>query len=217
MEKHFVVIDPAVKTAEVDCFNNIVHMAGQRCTYHLPGIQGIGSLAKESVDRLQGVVILGSAASVHDHFSWQSGLLEWLQPIFNRQVPTLGICYGHQLLAHHFGGEVRFINDARTKQSGLRKVKFSGDSIFGEGEDELVVSHCEIVSKAPSSMREIARSDLFSLDALQHQTLPVFTFQPHPEATSEFLKDRGIQAPPERLRFGNSLVSKFLQFASRSR
>jgi GMP synthase (glutamine-hydrolysing) len=53
-----------------------------------------------------GVVITGSPAMVTDRAPWSERAAEWLAQCVAAQVPVLGICYGHQLLAHALGGEV---------------------------------------------------------------------------------------------------------------
>lgn len=55
-----------------------------------------------------GVVITGSHSMVTDELSWSLRLEAWLQSLLEAQVPILGICYGHQLLARAAGGEVGF-------------------------------------------------------------------------------------------------------------
>ncbi len=53
-----------------------------------------------------GVVITGSHAMVSEREAWSEALVPWLQAAVATGLPTLGICYGHQLLAHALGGEV---------------------------------------------------------------------------------------------------------------
>ena len=53
-----------------------------------------------------GVVITGSHAMVTDDEAWLQQLRTWLQAVCAAQVPTLGICFGHQLLAQVLGGKV---------------------------------------------------------------------------------------------------------------
>ncbi len=53
-----------------------------------------------------GVVITGSHAMVSERQPWSEALVPWLRAAVQQQTPVLGICYGHQLLAHALGGEV---------------------------------------------------------------------------------------------------------------
>jgi GMP synthase (glutamine-hydrolysing) len=57
-------------------------------------------------DRLAGVVITGSHSMVSDREEWSESLRPWLRLAVGTGTPVLGICYGHQLLAHALGGEV---------------------------------------------------------------------------------------------------------------
>ncbi|MBB3256981.1 glutamine amidotransferase [Paraburkholderia bannensis] len=55
---------------------------------------------------LAGVVLSGSHSMVSDREPWSERLAHWLTHCVAADVPVLGICYGHQLLAHAFGGRV---------------------------------------------------------------------------------------------------------------
>lgn len=55
---------------------------------------------------LAGAVVTGSHAMVSDRAPWSEATARWLAVAAQHNVPLLGICYGHQLLAHALGGEV---------------------------------------------------------------------------------------------------------------
>ena len=57
-------------------------------------------------ETLAGVVITGSHAMVSAREPWSEALLPWLRAAVAGGTPVLGVCYGHQLLAHALGGEV---------------------------------------------------------------------------------------------------------------
>jgi len=59
-----------------------------------------------SRDGFAGTIITGSAAMVTDRHDWSERSAGWLREAAHAGMPLLGICYGHQLIAHALGGEV---------------------------------------------------------------------------------------------------------------
>ncbi|NDK39455.1 glutamine amidotransferase [Pseudoxanthomonas gei] len=55
-----------------------------------------------------GVIVTGSAAMVTDKAEWSERSADWLRDAAHDGMSLLGICYGHQLLAHALGGEVAY-------------------------------------------------------------------------------------------------------------
>jgi GMP synthase (glutamine-hydrolysing) len=51
-------------------------------------------------------VITGSRGNVTDRAPWLEPAAEWIRALQAAEVPVLGICFGHQLIAHALGGEV---------------------------------------------------------------------------------------------------------------
>jgi len=217
---HVVVIDPAVRNAETECFNRMALASPLPLTYHLPCLHGMQSLQAEDMAAARGIILLGSAASVNERLPWQVALETWLRPHLEAGVPTFGFCYGHQMLAFMMGGRIDYMTPERTKLKGMRRVKLKATRAWPAGEGALVVSHNEAVMEAPRDMEIVATSDAVAIDGLAHRSLPIWSLQPHPEATPEFLVSHQVPAPTPlgaALSYGYSLVDSFLAYAAQAR
>jgi GMP synthase (glutamine-hydrolysing) len=73
-----------------------------------------------------GVVVTGSFSMVTDREGWSVATAGYLRGVVERRVPTLGVCYGHQLLADTFGGRVA--NNPRGRQAGTVSVQLTPDA-----------------------------------------------------------------------------------------
>jgi GMP synthase (glutamine-hydrolysing) len=82
--------------------------------------------ALPSVDSIRGVVVTGSPAMVTERPDWSEASAEWLAKIVEADaVPVLGLCYGHQLLAHGLGGLVG--ENPKGREMGSVDVIFRDD------------------------------------------------------------------------------------------
>ena len=62
----------------------------------------------DSPDKFSGILVSGSPAMVTDHADWSEKLGAWLKRAVCSGSKVLGVCYGHQLIAHAFGGVVDY-------------------------------------------------------------------------------------------------------------
>lgn len=70
-----------------------------------------------------GIIVTGSAAMVSHRESWSEKTAEWLAPAVHAGQPILGVCYGHQLLAHALGGVVG--PNPQGRQIGTREIQLT--------------------------------------------------------------------------------------------
>lgn len=214
---HVAVIDPGIKSPEIDEFNRIVFQSLLPVTYHLPGMFGTRSLISEDPAMLRGIIVLGSGSSVHDKLPWQIELGEWLKPLMLQGIPTLGLCFGHQLIAHLFGASIGYAFSDQHKETGLRQVHLDPCRLWGPARTgSLVVSHRECVLDLPADFKTLASSPVVQFEAIEHKHLPIWGFQSHPEAEIHFFAEQNLTLNRKDLAFGHDIVRCFLSSLSPS-
>lgn len=138
-----------------------------------------------------GVVITGSHAMVSERAPWSEALLPWLRSAVQGQTPVLGICYGHQLLAHALGGAVD--HHPEGVEIGTvtveRHTAATGDPLLGELPDTFPAQavHWQSVRRLPPGAVLLAGS--------AHETHHAFRVGPcawgvqfHPEFSVDALR-----------------------------
>ncbi|MDG5758276.1 type 1 glutamine amidotransferase [Natronococcus sp. A-GB1] len=125
-----------------------------------------------------GAVVTGSRTSVYWDEEWIHATKEWVDEAIARDVPFLGICWGHQLLADVLGGTVE---DMGTYEVGYSRVEhFGGSRLFDGISSEFTVftSHADEVSTLPDGAEPLAEND-YSNHGFRKDR--VFGVQFHPE------------------------------------
>jgi anthranilate synthase/aminodeoxychorismate synthase-like glutamine amidotransferase len=100
------------------------------------------------------------------------------------ELPILGVCLGHQVIAAALGGRVVRADSPRHGRSSL--VYHEGDALFAGLPNPFVAGryHSLVVDEAtlPPELVGIARTAEGTLMALRHRRRPLFGVQFHPES-----------------------------------
>jgi len=132
--------------------------------------------------RYDGVVISGSQTSVYDDREWIHDLTSWVREVHRADVPTLGICWGHQFLAQSLGGRVADMGD---HELGYRTVRRRGeDPLFADISASFTAfqTHSDRVAELPPGSVELARNE-YGIQAFRLGTR--YGVQFHPEYDRE--------------------------------
>jgi GMP synthase (glutamine-hydrolysing) len=108
------------------------------------------------------LVLTGSSAMVSAREAWSERTAVWLREVVAVGTPLLGICYGHQLLAHALGGRVGV--NPRGREIGSVEIELRPqarhDALFAELPPRLAMqaTHVECVLELPPDARLLAAS-----------------------------------------------------------
>ena len=141
-------------------------------------------------DALSAVIVTGSAAMVSEREPWSERTAVWLGAVVESGIPTFGICYGHQLIAHGLGGTVG--SNPRGREMGTISVHRTGTDpgdFLGDLPNPLVVqaTHVETVLAPPPQAHVLATSDLDACQVLQFGP-QAWGVQFHPEFNAAIMR-----------------------------
>jgi GMP synthase (glutamine-hydrolysing) len=178
------------------------------------------------------VVITGSHSMVTERHKWSERTASWLALEVASGTPTLGICYGHQLLGQALGGTVQ--QNPLGWEMGTVEVTLCEpglqDEVLGGGEATIRVhvSHTQSVLRLPKNAVRLA-SNGRDINQAFRVGASVWGVQFHPEFDAEIVRayiehcrpkliaegqdpDRLIQEA-EDTKSGSEILARFAQVA----
>lgn len=145
-----------------------------------------------SIEDYRGVIITGSPAMVSHCEPWSENAAAWLREIYADAPFLLGVCYGHQLIAHALGGTVGA--NPQGRQIGSTSVSLNELA----NEDVLLgalpscfpaqVSHSEVVLEPPLDA-VILGSTVADVNHVIRFRPNVWGVQFHPEFDADIVRE----------------------------
>lgn len=116
--------------------------------------------ALPALDQVAAVVVTGSHDSVTELAPWMRATGDWLRQAVGLGKPVLGLCFGHQLLGHALGGEIRRL--AGGPEHGTVSLDLvSTDDLIGPASataPRVNMLHEDSVSRLPPGATVLART-----------------------------------------------------------
>jgi GMP synthase-like glutamine amidotransferase len=143
--------------------------------------------------------ITGSACGVYDGDPWITEAMTFLNRAKGR-AKLVGICFGHQLMAQAFGGQVE--KSAKGWGVGLHTYTVEKHAAWMDEARTIAipVSHQDQVVELPPAAEVLAGSDFTPNGVLAYRDQPAISFQCHPEFEPAYAKAlienrRGVRYP----------------------
>lgn len=151
---------------------------------HVPGAVEVAYPTGErpDLDAVDAVVLSGSSAGVYegDEHPWIDDEQALVRELVDRGVPTLGVCFGHQLANAALGGAV----GAEEMRAGLVEADLADDPLFDGVGPVVPVAHGDVVTATGDGMELLGSAPYYDAFATRHETAPLWSVQFHPEFTA---------------------------------
>ena len=148
---------------------------------------------------INGIILSGGKGNPYEPLNLTTNFVA----LMNFDVPTIGFCLGHEIIAAAYRGRIKKLDKYHQKKELIRIIH--DDPIFeglGTTEISLVKRHSYHVSEISSDFIALAESDTTPNEIIRHSEKPIYGFQAHPEVSGEsglrmvknFLKMCGVTA-----------------------
>ena len=156
-----------------------------RRTRELGVFSEIISHKKITIDQIdhtiKGIILSGGPLNVYE-----SNKYSFDKRILFKNIPILGICFGHQILSKVMGGRVK---QSKHREFGLANIYKKNDSEiirnFFKNKKSINVwmSHADQVSKLPKNFKVVASSQNSKFAIVENKAQKFYGVQFHPEVT----------------------------------
>ncbi|MDD2807294.1 MAG: glutamine-hydrolyzing GMP synthase [Patescibacteria group bacterium] len=136
------------------------------------------TVSVKELSGIKGLILSGGPNSVHDRTA-----VKYNAKLLDLPVPILGLCYGHQLLAQHFGGKVV---PGKTKEYGLAHLEVINSSKLFSGlpkQSRVWMSHGDSVSVLPKDFIVGGQTFDCPIAAMANDKKKMYGLQFHPEVS----------------------------------
>ncbi|MDD5529233.1 MAG: glutamine-hydrolyzing GMP synthase [bacterium] len=134
------------------------------------------SIPSELPANVKGIILSGGPSSVYCENAPQIS-----SKLLYKGIPILGLCYGHQLIAHQLGGKIKRSNKM---EYGVAEVTIKKPVGLLKGLKKSIkvwMSHGDSVVSLPPDFEVLAHTKNCPVSAFKHKTYKLYGLQWHPE------------------------------------
>ena len=146
----------------------------------VPGTKGITGIKPENYAR---IILTGSETSISRSAPWVDQQIVLIQKALHKDIPLLGICFGHQLIARACGFS-NYTRKAPYPEFGWFPIRLTAKDELFEGIESSFsqfLTHFDEVIGPPPGITSLAHSPDCSIQALRVNGKPAWGVQFHPE------------------------------------
>jgi GMP synthase-like glutamine amidotransferase len=160
----------------------------QRLNHRCRSVGVHDKLAASQLDGSSHLIITGSSASLANPMQyprWLQSAMDFIAAAMDRNMPVLGICFGHQLLAHLLGGEQAVGPSSIPEVGWYASRNQVSDDVLGSQNAEYWAYnlHYDEVVALPQDVHIVAASASCAIQSFRVKDWPVWGVQSHPKIT----------------------------------
>jgi len=164
-----------------------------------------------------GALITGSAAMVTERAAWSERTAGWIRNAMDAELPMLGVCYGHQLMAHALGGRVDYLPGGREIGTHtIEKLETATDDPLASplpATFRAHTTHEQSVMETPAGTVVLARSIRDPHHLLRYGPKAIST-QFHPEFSADVMRAYIRRKHSDMQREGSNPKQSFREVAA---
>lgn len=137
----------------------------------------------DKTEKVQGIILSGGKGNPYEPLNLSIDYIA----LMNYDVPVLGFCLGHEILAVAHGGRIRRLDEYQNKRERIKILKRNDPIFAGIEESELLLreKHRFHVHRLPDSFTTLGSSEVCPHEIIKHKEKPIYGFQSHPEVSGE--------------------------------
>lgn len=133
--------------------------------------------------KIKGIILSGGKGNPFEPLNLTSNFVA----LMNFDVPVLGFCLGHEILAVAHRGRIKRLPEYYIKKVPITITKPEDPIFEGLNKTEVLFSrrHSFHVAELPDTFESIAKSELTANEIIRHKKKPIYGFQSHPEVSGK--------------------------------
>lgn len=131
---------------------------------------------------IKGIILSGGRGDPYAPLNLTSNFVA----INNFDVPILGFCLGHEILAIYHYGRIKKLQEPHRKKEEIEILDMDDPIFQGLTSNKFKIQkrHSYYVSELPKDFISLAKSSTCKTEIIRHKDKPIYGFQGHPEVSA---------------------------------